>query len=39
MSQVTWQNIKDFHDAPGMCDVYQYFSGDTLQPIKAYKNL
>ncbi len=39
MTQVTWQTINDFHDAPGTCGVYQYWSGDTLLYIGKAINL
>lgn len=36
MSQITWQTIKDFHDAPTTCGVYQYWkNGDLLYIGKA----
>lgn len=39
MSQVTWQIITDFHEAPGTCGVYQYWAGDTLLYIGKAINL
>jgi len=27
---LTWQTLTDFHDAPGTCGVYQYWSGKNL---------
>jgi excinuclease ABC subunit C len=39
MSQIEWQQITDFHEAPGTCGVYQYFSGDTLLYIGKAVNL
>lgn len=39
MQNLTWQTIKDFHDAPGTCGVYQYWSGKTLLYIGKAINL
>lgn len=39
MSQLAWQTITDFHEAPGTCGVYQYWSGDTLLYIGKAINL
>ena len=39
MSQLQWQTITDFHDAPGTCGVYQYWSGSTLLYIGKAINL
>lgn len=39
MSQLIWQTITDFHDAPGTCGVYQYWAGDTLLYIGKAVNL
>lgn len=36
---MTWQKIHDFHDAPGTCGVYQYWSGDNLLYIGKAINL
>lgn len=30
MSQLVWQTITDFHEAPGTCGVYQYWQKDEL---------
>lgn len=39
MSQVTWQTITDFHDAPGTCGVYQYWKNGELLYIGKAINL
>jgi excinuclease ABC subunit C len=39
MSQVEWQIITDFHDAPGTCGVYQYWSLNSLLYIGKAVNL
>lgn len=39
MSQLIWTTIKDFHDAPGTCGVYQYWSDNTLLYIGKAINL
>lgn len=39
MTNLNWITIKDFHDAPGTCGVYQYWNGDTLLYIGKAVNL
>jgi excinuclease ABC subunit C len=39
MNQLAWQTITDFHEAPGTCGVYQYWSGNTLLYIGKAINL
>jgi len=39
MSQITWETITNYKDAPGTCGVYQYWSQDTLLYIGKAINL
>lgn len=39
MSQLSWHTITDFHEAPGTCGVYQYWSRNTLLYIGKAVNL
>lgn len=39
MSQLAWITIKDFHDAPGTCGVYQYWKNGELLYIGKAVNL
>ncbi len=39
MSQLEWNTITDFHDAPGTCGVYQYWQNDDLLYIGKAINL
>ncbi|MFZ2199571.1 MAG: GIY-YIG nuclease family protein [Microgenomates group bacterium] len=39
MTSLAWQTIHDFHEAPGTCGVYQYFSGDKLLYVGKAVNL
>lgn len=39
MSQLVWQSIADFHDAPGTCGVYQYWQKNQLLYVGKAVNL